>query len=193
LPKVKGRQETRHTCFGPLLKNIKRGPTLFSLAADGSDRRDFPIGAPITPWITGHTCWAGDSGHILGTLFKPYDDGQRRGTVLELSHDWPTPRVLFDTEYCWNHVSASRCGRYFVVDSYELPGVPILLGSVRTGKTQVLCNSGTSGGGGQHTHAHPYITSDNRYVVFVSDRTGLAQTYIASIPEELLDWLGAGT
>lgn len=167
----------------------ERGPTLFSMAADGSDRREFPIGLPATPWITGHYCWAGDSGHILATLAKPHDDGQHRGTVLELSHDWEEPRVLFDTDNCWNHVSASRCGRFFVVDSYELPGVPIMVGSVRTGKTQVLCDSGTSGGGGQHTHAHPYITSDNRFVVFVSDVTGLSQTYIASIPDRLLESL----
>ena len=44
----------------------------------------------------------------------------------------------------------------------------------------------TPGGGAQYNHLHPYITSDNKWVVFNSDRTGLAQVYIASIPDGFL-------
>ena len=89
----------------------------------------------------------------------------------------------------WNHISATKCGKYFIADSYQVPGVPILIGSIRTGKTRVLCESKTTGGGGQYSHAHPYITSDNKWAVFNSDRTGLAQVYIASIPDGFLESL----
>ena len=37
--------------------------------------------------------------------------------------------------------------------------------------------------------AHAYITSDNKWVVFNSDRTGVPQVYIASIPKGFLEEL----
>lgn len=160
---------------------------LISIAADGTDRKVFPVGGEHTPRTTGHECWIGDSDHVLISLAEPYYDGERRGTVLELSHDWDKPRVIFDTPYVWNHVSASRCGRYFVADCYDLPGTPLIVGHIASGKTAHLCDSKTDGGGGQHSHAHPYLTSDNKWVVFNSTRTGLAQVYLASVPDGLLE------
>jgi len=169
----------------------ERGAGLFSIASDGSDRRDFPVAMPFTPGTTGHECWIGDSERVLVTLAAPYDDGVRCGNVLEVSHEAEKPRVVFDSPHIWNHISASRCGGYFVTDCYQLPDVPIMVGSIATGKTKVLCESKTSGGGAQYSHAHPYMTSDNRYVVFNSDRTGLPQVYIASIPDGFLESLNS--
>jgi len=163
-----------------------RGVGLYSIEADGNDRRDFPVGPPYTPSTTGHECWIGESERALVTLSAVYHDGQRSGNVVEVSHDSPLPRVVFESPFIWNHISASRCGRYFVTDCYQQSGVPLLIGSIATGKTRVLCDSLTSGGGAQYSHAHPYLTSDNKYVVFNSDRTGLPQVYIASVPEEFL-------
>lgn len=162
---------------------------LFSLTSSGSGRHDFPIGKDGIASTTGHECWAGDSESILSTLVSPYDDGRARGNVVELRKKWPRPRVVFQSELIWNHISASRCGRYFVVDSYDEEEIPLVLGSVRSGKTRTLCDALTSGGGAQYSHAHPYITSDNRWVVFNSDRTGLPQVYLASIPEGFLESL----
>jgi hypothetical protein len=167
----------------------ERGTGLYSIAADGTDRRDFPVSHPHTPGTTGHECWIGDTDHVLVTLQATWSDGEKTGNVLEVSHDWPQPRVVFETPKVWNHISVTKCGRYFITDSYQLPRVPILVGSIKTGKTRVLCHSKTSGGGAQYSHAHPYITSDNRWAVFNSDRTGLAQVYIASISEEFLSSL----
>ena len=167
----------------------ERGAGLFSIASDGTDRRDFPVAPPYTATTTGHECWIGDSDRVLVTVAAPYDDGIRCGNVLEVSHEQHKPRVVFGSPYMWNHISASRCGRFFVTDCYQLPNVPILIGSIATGKTRVLCESKTSGGGAQYSHAHPYITSDNRYVVFNSDRSGVPQVYIASIPDGFLESL----
>lgn len=38
----------------------------------------------------------------------------------------------------------------------------------------------------QHTHPHPSISPDNRYVVYTSDKTGYAQIYEVEIPQEQL-------
>ncbi len=164
----------------------ERGVGLFSLAADGSDRRDFPVGPPLTPRTTGHECWIGDTDRVLVTVADFYEGG----TLLEASHDHAKPRVVSTAPHRWNHISASRCGRYFVTDTYESRSTPIIVGSIRTGQWRVLCEPHTSGGGGQYTHLHPYLTGDNRWVVFNSDRTGLAQVYLAEIPGGFLEELG---
>jgi hypothetical protein len=167
----------------------KRGVGLYSIAADGSDRKDFPVGPPHTPRTTGHECWIENTDRVLVTVADFHNDGKNRGTLLECSHDWPKPRVVSTAEHRWNHISASKCGRYFVTDTYQVPSKPIIVGSIRTGKWRVLCEGQTTGGGGQYTHLHPYMTSDNKWVVFVSDRTGLAQVYIAQVPDGFLESL----
>lgn len=110
---------------------------LCTFAADGSDRREFPVGGHHTPRTTGHECWIAGTDRVHVTLSAPYNDGTRCGTVLEVSHEWDKPRVVFETPYVWNHVSASRCGKYFVADCYDLPHVPLLVGCIVTGKTSV--------------------------------------------------------
>ena len=171
----------------------ERGVGLYSIASDGSDRREYPVGPPHTPATTGHECWIGDTDRVLVTLQSVHDAGGRRGNVLEATTTGERARVVFDSPFVWNHISASRCGRYFVADSYEVPGVPLLIGSIASGKVRILCNSLTSGGGPQYGHAHPYFTADSKYVVFNSDRTGVPQVYLASVPEEFLGALEGGT
>jgi hypothetical protein len=165
------------------------GAGLYTVDAHGASRRDFPVAAPHTVGTTGHECWIGTGESVLVTLTGAYNDGTRSGNVLEVCHQWEKPRVVFDTPHTWNHISVSRCGRFFVADSYQLPGVAILVGSIATGRTQVLFEAHTSGGGPQYSHAHPYFTSDAGYVVFNSDRTGISQTYLASVPDGLLEGL----
>jgi len=187
-------QENRGATFdaeGNMIRpcDPSRGVGLYSIAADGSYRKDFPVGPPHTARTTGHECWIANTDHVLVTLGDYYDDGKNRGTLLECSHDWPKARVVSAADKRWNHISASKCGRYFVADTYELRNTPIIVGSIRTGKWRVLCEGNTTGGGGQYTHLHPYMTSDNRWVVFVSDRSGLSQVYIAEVSKEFLESL----
>jgi hypothetical protein len=169
----------------------ERGAGLYSIRTDdGGDRRDFPVAPPITPSTSGHETWIGDSDHVLVGLQEPYSDGEKSGTIVEAATEWEKPRVVFDSPYKWTHVSVSRCGRYFVTDCYAQPGVPLLLGSIKSGQTRVLCHARTTGGGAQYSHAHPYLTADNRHVVFNSDRTGVPQVYIARVPDGFLEELG---
>lgn len=167
----------------------KRGVGLYSIAADGSDRKDFPVGPPHTAATTGHECWIENTDHVLVTLHDFHSDGTNRGTLLELSHDWRRARVVSASDDKWNHISASKCGRYFVTDCYRRPEKPIIVGSIKTGRTKVLCEGRTSGGGAQYSHLHPYMTGDNKWVVFNSDRTGLPQVYIAEVPKGFLESL----
>jgi len=41
----------------------------------------------------------------------------------------------------------------------------------------------------QHSHPHAYMTPDNRFVIFNSDRTGLCQLWGAEIPAGFLEAL----
>lgn len=167
----------------------ERGVGLYSINSEGADRRDFPVGPPWTPSTTGHECWIGDSDRVLVTLTAIYDDGVRRGNIVEARAGEEKPRVVFDSPTIWNHIAASRCGNYFVADTHEEIEIPIIIGSIAGGRMGVLCAAQTSAGYPQYTHAHPYLTSDNRHVVFNSDRRGVPQVYAATVPEEFLERL----
>jgi len=64
-----------------------------------------------------------------------------------------------------------------------------VVGSIKTGRWSVLCESGSSLSIPQYTHPHPYLSPDNKWVIFNSDRTGIPHVYAASVPEGLLDEL----
>jgi len=89
-----------------------------------------------------------------------------------------------------NHLAVSDDGRFFVVDEYRT--WRIWVGSVKTGRMALLCDSHTRQGRPQYTHAHPYMTPDNQHVIFNSNATGVAQVYSARVPEEFLSALEAG-
>lgn len=152
-------QENRGASFdseGSMIRPCnERGVGLFFIDAASLERKDFPVGPPLTPSTTGHECWIADTDHVLVTLHQPHSDGQKRGNVMEVTPEWPKARIVFESSNVWNHVSASKCGCYFVTDCYGLPGKPILIGSIRTGKTRILCEPTTTGGGAQYTHLHP--------------------------------------
>jgi Tol biopolymer transport system component len=89
----------------------------------------------------------------------------------------------------FNHISSSADGQFFVVDDFR-NGV-LYVGSLVTGRCLPLCDSHASCGRPQYTHTHPYITPNNRYVIFNSDQTGICQIYAAEIPDGFLDDLTA--
>jgi hypothetical protein len=100
-------------------------------------------------------------------------------------------------EYFCNHVSVSRCGRYFVADAHKggifregrLQPVALVVGDLQTRKYRVLVDDTRASGGGNHcTHTHPYMTADNRYVIYNSDLyTGIPQVFAARLPDDFLD------
>ena len=108
-------------------------------------------------------------------------------------------KVFQAPEHKFNHVCASRCGRYFVADSHTGPGlfekgrfkpVALVIGNLKTGKYRTLVeNTEGSGGGNQCTHSHPYLTADNRYAIYNADPGGIPQVFAAKLPRGFLESL----
>ena len=162
------------------------GATLYLIGADGGGYQELPVGEPHTYPVQGHQCWVGDTGEILLTIGGPRDDMITQGNLLRVKPGDAAARVVAKGHFFW-HPSASKCGRFFVSDTGD--EALIVVGSLETGRTAVLCPSGASRGAPQYTHPHPYFTPDCRHVIFNSDRTGIAQIYVATLPEGLLESL----
>jgi hypothetical protein len=151
------------------------GATLYLVDPDGRHIQRLPIGKPYTPPVTGHECWVGRTGRIILTtaggeihLVVP---GERRSRLL-----W---RGL-----PFGHIATSDDGRYFVVDDFARGR--IYIGNVDNGRMLPFCDSGASCGSPQYTHPHAFMTPDNRFVIFNSDRTGSAQVWAAELPPGFL-------
>jgi hypothetical protein len=184
------------------------GATHVMLDLDGANERQLHIGEPWTAPSCGHASWVAGSGrmatpvgsaggiHVGDPRNVPvprHDPRHAAGNMLvvgpedEQPHAFPAPMHLF------NHASVSRCGRYFVADCFchGLPGpTEIVIGNFETGRHAVLvADCGAQGGGPASGHVHPYLTADNRRVIYNADRHGLCQVHMASVPNELLHQL----
>jgi len=166
----------------------EEGGTLYVIDYEGGNYRPLPVGKPYTSPITGHECWIGDTGEILLTVASSREDAFRRGNLLAVKPGAEAARRIAKG-FTLNHISVSKDGSFFIGDAWDVPGKPLVLGSIDTGRCMVLCISGSSGGRPQYTHPHPYFTGDTGWVIFNSDRTGVPQIYAASVPSELLDAL----
>lgn len=156
------------------------GATLYLIDRDGKNFRQLPVGKPYTEPITGHECWVGKMKQVLLTA----SDG-----AVYLAEPESEKAQLVVKGFGFNHISASADGRFFVVDDFR-NGV-LYLGCIETKRIMPLCNSYASCGFSQYTHTHPYITPDNRHVIFNSDRTGICQVYAAVIPDGFLENLSS--
>ncbi|MFH1614585.1 MAG: hypothetical protein ABIG61_05835 [Planctomycetota bacterium] len=163
-----------------------QGCTLYLIDKDGKSVQQLPVGPPYTADCTGHECFVGDTGKIL---FSTFLDSNSRGSLYIAGPGDQKPRLVTENKIYFGHVSASKCGKYFVVDGFKQAGTPIYLGNINTGKFRRLITSGASSGSPEYTHACPYMTADNKWVILNSDRTGVPQVYAASVPEKFLESL----
>ena len=180
---------------GNWIRNVgPLGTSLYLIDADGGNRRPLPVGEPWTCGATGHECFIADTGRVL---FSTTDNTEKHpeyaGVTLFIAdpnEDKPIP--IPADGHIINHVSVSKCGRFFVCDSYRdgPPGpVPLLVGSIKTGRYRELVESQASCGGPQFTHPHPYFTADNRHVIYNADPYGSPQVYEATVPDGFLESL----
>lgn len=123
-----------------------------------------------------HCCPLGKSGVFQACAHLP----QR--AVLTLEEEQGEPQVLVEGPYFW-HSSGSLDGKWIVADT-NWPNVGLQLVCVGTRRFRTLLHPGNSAGHPQATHAHPQFSPDGRFVLFNSDRTGIAQIYVAEIPDE---------
>jgi hypothetical protein len=100
------------------------------------------------------------------------------------------PKVFRMPEHRCNHIATSKCGRYFVCDSYPkgIPGpVPLVVGNFQTGKYRnLLGDSKASCGASACSHAHAYFTVDNRHVIYNADPYMVGHVHAARVPEDFL-------
>lgn len=181
-----------------------QGCKLFVIDATGRNQKYVPAGPPITHGITGHECFIADTGRVLFSAgwIRPSEYDWRhnplhpRGNLFIARPGDRKPTVFDAPQHRFNHVCASRCGRYFVADSHTGTGlfengrckpVSLVVGNFATGKFRTLVeNTEGTGGGNQCTHTHPYLTADNRYVIYNADPAGIPQVYAARLPPGFL-------
>jgi hypothetical protein len=183
------------------------GCKLFTIDRDGRNQKVVPAGPPFTHGITGHECFVADTGRVLFSAgwIRPSEYDWRhnplhsRGNLFTARPGDRQPIVFDAPQHRFNHISVSRCGRYFVADSHTGTGlfeggrckpVSLVIGNLTTGTFRTLVdNTEGTGGGNQCTHTHPYLTADNRYVIYNSDPAGIPQVYAAKLPAGFLESL----
>jgi hypothetical protein len=184
------------------------GCKLFQIDRDGRNQRYVPAGPPITHGITGHECYIADTGRVLfsagwcqhSDYDWRHDPRHPRGNLFTARPGDRLPTVFDAPQHRFNHVCASRCGRYFVADSHTGTGlfengrckpVSLIIGNLETGKFRTLVqDTEGTGGGNQCTHTHPYLTADNRHVIYNADPGGIPQVFAARLPPGFLESLG---
>ena len=149
----------------------------------GGPEHPFPADRPHTPRPTGHEAWVGITDRIF---FSTGSDADSRGNIWTARVGDEGPELVHDGKLRFGHVSVSRCGRYWVGDTGE-DGVPIYIGSFATGSCRRAVFSRTVYDGKQWAHAHPYLTADNRWLIYASTRGGHAQVYGARLAEGWLE------
>jgi len=148
----------------------------------GGEARLFPADRPHTPRPTGHEAWVGQTSRIF---FSTGSDADSRGNIWTAAVGDGAPTLVCEGKLRFGHVSVSRCGRYWVGDTGE-EGIPIYIGSFATGQCKRAVFSRTVYDGQQWAHAHPYLTADNRWLIFTSTRDGHPQVYGALLPSSWL-------
>jgi len=188
-------------------KNWEDSTTHFIIDRDGKNLRKLRVGTPYTAGSTGHSAWIADTGKVGLTVRWPGMSSRDRRHIFQRVHDKrhpqgnfvvvgpedKKPHVFPAPDHLFNHVCISRCGTYFVCDSYRngIPGpIEIVVGNIKTGKSRTLVsNCGAQGGGAAVSHPHPYFTADNRNVIFNADPSGICHVHAARIPRDFLPGL----
>jgi len=196
---------SKFTADGKLDKLVgDYGPTLFLVDVSTGKEVSIPAGQPHTARI-GHQCFVPGTNRACFTAWWNMDtwecDPRHPDTNVLTAGPGDRKATPFRCpEHRGNHIAVSRCGTYFVIDSYEgctwdkngvIKPMALVVGNLKTGKYRILVSStGATGGGNQVTHPHPYITTDNRYVIFNSDGFGAPHVFAAEMTPEFLASLG---
>jgi len=164
----------------------EEGATLYILDVESGKRTTLQVGKPYTTPATGHEAWIGGTKEILLTVSASGDYSVENGNLLAVSAG-KLARVV-SKGYVFSHVGTSVDGKYFSCDDSR-DKKDVVIGSIKTGKTGVVCHSESSFGRDQNTHPHPYLTPDLKWVVFNSDRSGEPQIHVASVPDGMIEEL----
>ncbi|HUS80459.1 MAG TPA: hypothetical protein VM283_04265 [Armatimonadota bacterium] len=165
------------------------GATLYLIDVASGEKTELPVGKPYTAPCQGHQCWIGDTGEVLLTISGPdLATVLEHGNLLRIRPGDVAARAVA-VGFNFVHPNASRDGRFFVSDTRTPDGVLLVVGSIRTGRTRVLCDSRATLSAPQYTHPHPYFSPDCRWVIFNSDGSGLPNVCAARVPDGMLEEL----
>ena len=145
----------------------------------------FPADRPYTPRPTGHETWVGESSMIF---FSTGSDPGSNCNIWTAGIGDSEPKKVYEGKLRFGHVSVSRCGRYWIGDTGE-KGIPVYIGSFATGKYKRVVFTQTEYDGKQWAHAHPYLTADNKWLIFTARRNGHPQVYGAKLKDGWLEEL----
>jgi hypothetical protein len=182
------------------------GITLFLIDVDGQNYRPLPVGKPVTDPVQGHQCWLGRTGSILFTTIGSMETKAEHGNIFTIRPGDTKPKAIARGYMYW-HCNSSRDGRFFVADTRHGPiraiggrtaNDPrrythqpieyeslIIVGSVSTGKTRILCPSKATCQKPQYTHPHPYFSPDSKWVIFNTNEDGVPKVAAARVPDGL--------
>ena len=174
----------KYTPEGKRLRLVgPEGATLYLLSAPGGKRTTLQVGTPYTTACTGHEAWIGNTQEMLLSVSARGDYAPEKGNLLGVRAGQPARVVA--RGYRFNHVGVSRCGRLFCCDDWQ-GTYKIVIGSVATGKTAVVCESRTVPTRSQNTHPHAYLTPDLGWVIFNSTRSGFPHVHAARVPPGMI-------
>ena len=177
----------RYTPDGRLERLVgPEGATLYLLSVENGQRTELTVGKPYTTPATGHEAWIGTTKEVLLTVAASGGYAPEKGNLLGVRAGAPA-RTL-GSGYRFNHVGVSRCGRFFCCDDWQ-GSYKVVVGSIRTRRSTVLCASKTKPSRSQNTHPHAYLTPDLKWVIFNSTRSGFPHLYAAAVPDGTLDEL----
>lgn len=148
----------------------------------GGSERPFPADQPFTLRPTGHEAWIGQTSSIF---FSTGTDASSKGNVWSAKVGDAQPTLVHEGKR-FGHVSVSRDGKYWIGDTGE-KDIPLYIGSFATGRCKRACFSRTEYDGKQWSHAHPYLTADNKWLIFGARRNGHPQVYGAKLKDGWLE------
>ncbi len=151
--------------------------TLWSLDEDGADPRFH------SPDRFSHASMLGGSDCIQGCGLSP-------DRSIWFAQEGEPPRKLCNGPYFW-HSGPSWDGEWIVAGT-NWPDEGLKLIHAPTGHFRTLCHAGATQEHVRAGHPHPGLSHDGRIAVFASDRTGVAQVYVAFITDEFRESVIAG-
>ena len=151
----------------------------------GGGETPFPADQPYTLRPTGHEAWIGETAEIF---FSTGSDGSSKGNIWRGKVGDAQPTLVYSGPLRFGHISVSRDGKYWVCDTGEA-GIPLYVGSFASGKYARACFSRTEYDGQQWSHAHPYLTADNKWLIFGARRNGHPQCWGAKLQDGWLEKL----
>ena len=152
--------------------------TFYVMKSDGTENHPWAIGN----WS--HSGWVGMTDRMQGCLLKP------ERAIAWVSPEETEPQIIASGVY-FLHSSGSVDGEWLAADT-NWPNIGIQLVHIASGRYQTLCLDQSSIGHPQYTHPHPVISPDGSKVLFNSDRTGITQVYVATVPDYLKEELRTG-